>query len=173
MPRWTRRISASSNQRVICSTLWSLARSRAPKPHTGTSRKTVTPGLLRESSRMAHSSRRGSSLTERSPLSRTCSRGSGKREQTRILGWTGGTRWSTRQTQAMPSELTRDWSNPVTSRTPLSSWTSMRIYINMLTSLTKHLGDSSTPLWTRAVKILDWRKVASSRPRGPAYRPPQ
>ena len=153
MPRWTRRTSASSSLRVICSTQWSLARSRATRLLTGTCPKTVTLGWLREVSKMGLNNQLESCPMVRFLPNRMCLRGSGNQGPTRTQAWMVGTQWFTSQTQATLSELTRGWSKPVTSRTPPSSWTSMQTSTKMRTSPTRHLEGLWTILWTKAVTI--------------------
>ena len=155
MPRWTRRTSASSSPRVICSTLWSLARSKATRLLTGTCPKMVTLGWLKEFSKMGLSNLQESCPMVRFLPNRMCLRGLGSQGPTLTLAWMVGTLWFTSQTLVILFELTRGWSKPVTSRTPPSSWTSMQTYTKMRTSPTRHLEDLWTTLWTRVVKILD------------------
>ena len=155
MPRWTRRTSASSSPRVICSTLWSLARSKATRLLTGIFPKMVTLGWLKEFSKMGLSNLLESCPMVRFLPNRMCLRGLGSQGPTLTLAWMVGTLWFTSQTLVILFELTRGWSKPVTSRTPPSSWTSMQTYTKMRTSPTRHLEDLWTTLWTRVVKILD------------------
>lgn len=173
MPRWTRRTSASSSQRMIFSIQWSLARSRATRLLTGTSPKMATLGWLKECLRMVHSSPQESFPMVRWPPSKTFSRGLDNLAQTRTLDLMEGTRWLTSPMQAIKSELTKGWSRLVPSKTPHSSWTSTRTCTKMHTSLTRHQADSWTLQWTKVAKILDWRRAVSSRRRGLHCRPPR